>query len=291
MKLILIFFTFSLFFQSTHASNVDAIYRNDNRQFITSYTNPQIREISKSIGLIINKDELVDNFIIAHKLTDPNRLNICSDERFAESLSVESCTGFLIAPDLVATAGHCFMSNYDCDKRAVVFGVTEESSTKDGHNISPKNVYQCKEIVTKFYTGNPADDFAIIRLDRKASKIKSLKLRQKGAININEKVFMLGHPLGMPMMISKVARVRDNSDEVVFRADLDSFKGNSGSPVFNKETLEVEGILVGGQEDFILDQIQNCNRYQTYNPTSKTNIKGEDVMRIKAISDLVPSIR
>ena len=47
------------------------------------------------------------------------------------------------------------------------------------------------------------------------------------------------------------AKVRDASPTYFFRADLDTFGGNSGSAVFNAGTNLIEGILVRGDVDFI----------------------------------------
>ena len=35
-----------------------------------------------------------------------------------------------------------------------------------------------------------------------------------------------------------------------FTANLDTYRGNSGSPVFNAITHKVEGVLVRGEQDF-----------------------------------------
>lgn len=41
-------------------------------------------------------------------LSDRSNYNFCSDEPFAsEKVSPIACTGFLVAPDLLVTAGHC----------------------------------------------------------------------------------------------------------------------------------------------------------------------------------------
>ncbi|WP_420540401.1 S46 family peptidase (plasmid) [Paenibacillus polymyxa] len=44
------------------------------------------------------------------------------------------------------------------------------------------------------------------------------------------------------------AAVRDNPPNAFFVANLDTYGGNSGSPVFNSDTHEVEGILVRGED-------------------------------------------
>ncbi len=61
---------------------------------------------------------------------------------------------------------------------------------------------------------------------------------------------MIGYPRGLPEKFSLHRKVANNSDSSYFSADLDCFHGNSGSPVFNSKTLEVEGIFVRGEGDF-----------------------------------------
>ena len=281
MKFILLINTFLFFNTSYSATGVDAIYRADNRQFVTFFSAPKIKKLSQSLAMIINKDSLRDGIIQTEKLTDPNGSNICPDEDFADSTSVHSCTGFLVGKDLIASAGHCFMTESDCAERLVVFGVLNSTVTSKGYKINLTNVYECKEIVASAFADTSAD-FSIIRLTKKVKNIAPLKVRETGSVGISEKVFMLGHPLGMPLMLSNKATVTESLDSNFFRADLDSFVGNSGSPVFNNDTLEVEGILVRGQDDFNLDVSKNCNRLTRYVP--KVNgVAGEDVTRINAI--------
>jgi hypothetical protein len=52
------------------------------------------------------------------------------------------------------------------------------------------------------------------------------------------------------MKIAPNASVRSNVFVDYFGANLDAFGGNSGSPVFNENTGEVEGILVRGYQDY-----------------------------------------
>ena len=61
---------------------------------------------------------------------------------------------------------------------------------------------------------------------------------------------MIGFPSGLPCKVAANAKVSQNTDTFVFTGNLDTYGGNSGSPVFNLTTHEVEGILVRGGEDF-----------------------------------------
>lgn len=279
MKSFRLFFTFLTIAASITKLSADmglnAIYKNDDRRFVGITTPSKIKELSKSVAMIIGKDLFHGRSIETSKLSDQNGLNVCLDEKFSQSNSVASCTGFLVGSDLLLTAGHCFEYPTDCQDKIIVFDVYDSKSQKNNYLVKEKNTFQCKEILSRDLLG----DVVMIRLDRQVTNRKSLHVRKRATVSMNEKVFMLGHPLGMPMMLSRVARVRNNANEIMFYADLDSFVGNSGSPVFNQETFEVEGILTGGQDDFIADPNNNCNRFKTFTSISEAH-PGEAVTRI-----------
>ena len=57
---------------------------------------------------------------------------------------------------------------------------------------------------------------------------------------------MIGHPCGLPLKCAPGASIDDFTDNY-FRADLDVYSGNSGSPVFCAETHELIGIVSRGK--------------------------------------------
>ncbi len=95
---------------------------------------------------------------------------------------------------------------------------------------------------------------------------------------------MIGHPVGLPTKFAGEAVVRSNQQSAFFVANLDTYGGNSGSPVFNSDTHEVEGILVRGETDFVPQG--GCN-VSLVCPTS--GCRGEDCTRTTEFSNLVPS--
>lgn len=276
------------------AYKTDAIYGVDDRKFISAKSPAKIIELSKSIAMVISKDVVQKNFfstkILAKNLSDEDGINLCPDERFAKHHSVNSCTAFLIGEDLVASAGHCFLSEADCSSKLIAFNLLEKNETKEGYQLLSQNVFECKEIVSQVQDGETLMDYAIIRLKKKAVGRKILKLRTMGAITLRDKVFMIGHPLGLPQVITNSALVNDVSNPHFFKATLDSFEGNSGSPVFNSKTFEVEGILVRGEEDFVQDQSLQCYRDQVYDQglQNSPSLKGEGVSRI---GDILPKFK
>jgi len=63
-----------------------------------------------------------------------------------------------------------------------------------------------------------------------------------------------------------------------FTADLDTYGGNSGSPVFNARTHEVDGILVRGEMDFEFHS--GCQKSKR---CGKNDCRGEEVTHIEPV--------
>lgn len=271
-------------------SNVDSIYNIDNRELITQESSAQVKKLANSVALIFNSDDLItehgQQLIFANLLSDtpPVGQNVCSDELFATHHAYRSaCSGFLVGEDLLATAGHCFEDQYSCDNQLIAFDVDSDSEINRGFKAIDKNIYRCKEIVSQIYDFETKQDYAVIKLDRKSERTP-LKLRTTGKLSLTDKVFMIGHPLGLPLVYSPESEINENSNPLFFKTKINSFHGNSGSPIFNAKTFLVEGILVRGEEDFKMDKQGNCQRYMKYSSTSNTDkLKSEGATRIQFI--------
>ena len=96
---------------------------------------------------------------------------------------------------------------------------------------------------------------------------------------------MIGHPSGLPTKFAGGAAVRNNQQNAFFVANLDTYGGNSGSPVFNSNTHAVEGILVRGETDFV--QQGNCNVSLV---CPSTGCRGEDCTRTTEFEQFVPRV-
>jgi hypothetical protein len=108
------------------------------------------------------------------------------------------------------------------------------------------------------------------------------RVRGTGRIGNGTAVHIIGHPSGIPAKYAPGATVRDNTPTTFFRANLDAFGGNSGSPVFDSATHEVEGLLVRGATDYVPSG--SCTIALVI-PTTGTG--GEDVTRATEFSALV----
>lgn len=206
---------------------------------------------------------------------------LCKGERFFGQPAVADCSSFLVAEDIIMTAGHCIESTYDCQSYVWVFDY--ELGKIESGKINKENIYTCKEILS----ASQGDlDFGIVRLDRKVIGRSPLKLRQEGIIKNNEDLVVIGNPSGLPTKVSDNAKIVDNTNSINMIANLDTFGGNSGSAVFNPHTLEVEGILVAGATDYEIDFTNNCKKVHQCKQVDQVNLEleceGETVTRILA---------
>lgn len=264
--------------QPAHGADVTpkVIYGNDDRHDVADYTNEIFRNKAKSVAGMVGRHELsVDvldsDFFNFHHRTAEEEQNLCPDERFAEQLVLPSCSGFLVGKDTLVTAGHCIQNEFQCKTRLWVFDFVNGTE-----RINKDNVYGCKEIIkTELYgTKWKLRDYAVIKLDREVTGDRpSLEYRKKGKPFLGTKLVVIGHPFGLPLKIADGAKVKSMnwkewlrpisslvSRKNYFTANLDTYGGNSGSPVFNKKTGLVEGILVEGAEDFKKDYDNFCQR-------------------------------
>ena len=250
------------------------IYGEDDRYEVAKYPNKAFRNLAKSVAGMVKATKLKEDignseFYTFRKQTAGDKFELCEEERFADQYSLPICSGFLIAPDTLVTAGHCVEDMLDCANFKWVFDFTQGTE-----RIKKSDVYSCKKIFErKLYQSKwKIQDYAVIQLDRPVEGRKALKFRRKKKAKIGTKLVVIGHPSGLPMKITDNGKVqRMNKEEIwkpistlwkkryYFNANVDTYAGNSGSPVFNRKTKEVEGILVQGGEDYVRNIDLFCN--------------------------------
>lgn len=217
------------------------------------------------------------------KSSQLSKRGICEDQKFADQITAANCTGFLVGPNLLVTAGHCVQDMKTCQNYKWVFGYTlDEADDQNYTQTSKENIYSCTKIIERSLERESMDDYALVELDRVVEGREPLKYRTQGKIDDNTPIFVVGHPTGLPTKIAPGANVRNNEDLVYFQANLDTFGGNSGSPVFNMNG-EIEGILVRGEQDYVFDREKNC---RVVKECANDACRGEDVTRITNIQAL-----
>lgn len=271
---------------SSQAKNVEkVVYGDDSRVDIYQSTNTLYKKLARSTAAMIDESALIaldEETVTVKGGTLQDIVGVCFDEKFANQILAAECTGFLVGPDLLVTAGHCITQISDCDTKAWVFDFTNTTEERSIFNIKKKDIYHCKEIISRTQNETTLNDYALVKLDR-ATDRAPLTFRNSGKISNNLSLAVIGHPSGLPTKIADGAFVRKNTNKYFFQANLDTFGGNSGSPVFNAKTGLVEGILVRGEEDYTRDILHYCFRPKV---CKMDGCQGEDVTRITNIAEL-----
>lgn len=275
---------------------------------------------------VLRRGKLIDSEegpLSHHEVIVPNvgrNKNLCPDVKFRDLPDFGSCTGFLVGEDLLMTAGHCVKGPTACRKKKWIFDYraevmsireyqtavkTESEESRNQEDEAKKernpyyklqfpkaNVFSCKEIVRRVEDREKLIDFALIRLDKKANNRAPLTFRKSGKICDESMVAAVGHPWGMPLVLAPQGKIRSNDNSFFFKTETDTFQGNSGSPIFNLKTFEVEGILVRGDTDTVKvkrgqgDDALFCHEIKR---CEEGTCDGEDAIRVTVIPELILS--
>jgi V8-like Glu-specific endopeptidase len=256
------------------------IYGSDDRIDLYQTDDQRLKSLAEStVALFQAGDVTADGALTTQNYGERNGL--CKEEPFYEQPVGAFCSGSLVAPDVIMTAGHCVPSAEECANIKFVFGFAVKEKDKFPTSVASGDVYGCKELIGREQINDGAD-WALVRLDRKVSGRKPLKLNRSGKISVGAPVLVIGHPAGLPTKIAGGANVRDSSKPGFFVANLDTYGGNSGSAVFNAETGLVEGILVRGEQDYVYNG--SC---RVSNKCPNDGCRGEDVTKIANVADQI----
>jgi V8-like Glu-specific endopeptidase len=260
---------------------IKVIYGEDDRRSLHHSDLAEFVKLADSTAVMMENSSIakldIDSLVLLVGGNLSEEMGVCSDSFFASEPAYGLCSGFLIAPDLLVTAGHCVSNEDECKGRKWIFDYRIDLLGDNGNSyILKDNVYGCSEIVDRKIDNQVGLDYAVIRLDRPTNR-PALKFRREGKIAKGEQLVVIGHPSGIPAKIADNAWVRTDDNDYFFKANLDTFGGNSGSAVFNLETKEVEGILVRGERDYVFDLEKKC---YVVNECLDDGCDGEDVVRI-----------
>lgn len=250
MRFLILTILFSFLGNGAHAT----IFGEDDRSSTTinsSKLSAMEAKASNAVAVMIKKERLADFMSVEEKS------NLCPEQRFAKQNSIGECSAFLVAPDLMMTAGHClFIEDYNhnniCDKVTFAFDYEDGVS-----NIT--DTVECESVVDVLYDPEEGGDYAILKLKKTVEHRPYLKL--KTSSTIGSEVFSIGTPLGMPKKIARNGFVKTSrSRELEY--DLDLFGGNSGSPIIEKSSGKVIGVHVyGGAFALNKDKDRTCQVY------------------------------
>ena len=183
-------------------------------------------------------------------------------EKFLSQTSVPNATGFVVSQDTILTAGHNLSRKINGIKERIPYSeaffildyMIHQDGFTDSKKIPAELVFELIPDQEDNYIDSSIADWAIVKLKTKGKidlNKRKLNLKQEGVID-NTKLYVIGHPLGLPMKFADDSSIVNSPTGLpnFFHADLDTFYGNSGSPIFCAKEHKVVGILSGGRTDF-----------------------------------------
>ena len=235
------------------------VYGEDDRMDVYAHPDAGLRQLATdSIVALMSADdvsqELDGSWSLSPDVEDlETAFELCSTERFLDQPTAAFCSGTLVAPDVILTAGHCIETQSDCEDTLFVFDYlyTSEGALAV---LEDDDVYGCADLVAQGL-GNRID-YAYIRLDRPVVGHTPATIARDGLeaptrITSGEAVSVLGFGSGLPLKIDNGGTVyRDTTrGGNFFETSTDTFGGNSGSGVFNASG-ELVGVLSSGLDDY-----------------------------------------
>jgi hypothetical protein len=214
-------------------------------------TDGQTHRSADCTAAICMKGSLVDEndgFPILRVKNYGETFNLCDIEPFSHQPVAAGwlCSGFLVKDDVIATTAHNVNERNVTDLR-ILFGYKMVDSVTPVTRFANENIYRGVKVIRRAH--NPAGNghgWALVKLDRKVVGQTAARL-STGEISCDQPVYVIGHPLGLPIKYAAGASVVDVG-ETYFMANLNIYAGNSGAPVFDLHTHEVIGMVVKGEK-------------------------------------------
>jgi V8-like Glu-specific endopeptidase len=248
------------------STNVFALYGEDNRRELYQIKDKKIRELSKAMAYQVERHYELRGWTFNRYwtiLTRPFIDNgICSTEAYINQPSMRNnCTGVLIAPKLILTAGNCITDHY-CknDLYYWMFDYNLKSAKSFDDKRSRKNFYLCKRLLKRVYDPSTARSFAVIELKKAVKGIKPVELSSREDLNNGDKLITMGHLRGLPLKVDNGGSV-SNMESDYFFTNSDISGSTLGSALFNARTYKLEGLMVHGTRSHI-KQGKDCKEEQ-----------------------------
>ncbi len=183
---------------------------------------------------------------------------------------IDNCSGYLVGPDRVMTAGHCVDDDGDAESieyscvelYSVIFDWADQGPiTESGTlTIDADDVYHCEYVEFDGYndpsitlpTFNPqgAGDYAVLRLAVPVQGRLPLITERVARTDGDDEVLVLGHPLGLPLKAEFTVR---EPGTTTTRIQAHALGGSSGSGVVGMETGKIAQNLTSAPAEWPSD--------------------------------------
>jgi hypothetical protein len=267
------------------------IYGSDDHTDIThTDPNPVFHAVAQATALLISRQDILANPARPstrrlNALPLGVAMNLCPGERFSEEPSAGFCSGFLVTPEILVTAGHCVTTMDDCTKTALVFGYGTRHGEPDPTIIPTSDIYHCRGIIAHLTQTKAGVDFSIITLDRPVNGRLPVEIRREGSPSPDDMLASIGHPMGIPLKVVAGGRVRALTSRHV-TTNLDGM--TSGAPVFSPSTGLIEGLIVRGENDFVIPESLTGKRCRRHKICDENECLGEDATLTTVFQEFIP---
>lgn len=178
-------------------------------------------------------------------------------------ITIRGCSGFLVGPDLVLTAGHCISPppgqnqwltpSYACGNRYAIFDFANLDPVLPGEEVplNPDQAVQCDEVLVDTALGPErplpktaagGGDWALLRLSSPVTDRLPLVIERFPQTQAGDDALVLGHPARIPLK-AEFAEIESSAGNVTVHA----LSGNSGSAMLNVGTGKVYGVLTSAR--------------------------------------------
>lgn len=254
-------------------SDAAAIYGEDTRVEVSDIAEDRVRRIAwQSSAVQVPKSMISmsnDGTISFGNRRLGEAFNLCPGERFAEQLSIGTCSATLVHPEYLLTAGHCVATTERCTDSDWIFGF-EEGVSDGSIRLSRVDRFACTEVV---FHRNAFDwsrfwDHALVKLDRPVPfPYAPATLASPWAPLASETaLFVASFPSGLPLKVDQAARVvfPRQAERDYFTLQSDTFPGSSGGGVFRADSGELVGLLARSASDYDWDASGQCWRVSIF---------------------------
>lgn len=173
-------------------------------------------------------------------------------ERHGEYVGAFGYSGYLLSPRHILTCWHGW-EHFSHDTQVAIFDYQARSPCDNptqlpGRCVYPLKLYPWATAASGGNGGPGAGDWVVLELEHAVDHMPAGKMPMIAAAVPGRPVYTLGFPSGLPLKLADGATIL-SADSAALRCDLDTFTGNSGSPVFDAINHSLLGIVVQGQKD------------------------------------------
>jgi len=205
--------------------------------------------------------------------------SVCDNVVFAsQDVFPARGTGVFVQNNTIATVAHLFGPEaQQCDKRDISMyrfirrvNMPFEYAADGSIIIHKRNVFRPvpgKNYIPEGRCFQGINDWALVEVEpirgTAVDKLPNIKITLNKQVSTKKSsVYCFGHGLGLPLKFAFDATLTASGNPKTpdyLWAKLDMFAGNSGSPVFDSESGDLVGLLIGGEADFV--EKQGCMQY------------------------------